>query len=556
MDLDLLKKEINEFETDTIQLTDGLEFNQKDLIQKIIYYYNSQFLTGSTDDQGDRKYFFNLVKNPCDVATKAIDFDTKNINILTASGGTELKTWFLERDLKFWMKDQSFGKVLNRLFYELPIFGSVVIKVIDGKPYFVDLRNFAVQQDADILEKASYIIETHIYNPLEFQKIAKEKKWTNWQGVKAENQIKIYERYGEDGEEYKRLIMAEDGTILDEEVVEHHPYWEFHFTKINGRWLGVGRVELLLDPQIRTNELINQQVKSSYWSSLRLWQTRDEGVKRNLLTDAVNGQVLQVDAEITQVDMADRNLTFYQTEINRWLTHRDEMAFSHEALRGERLPSGTPLGSAQLAIGMAGAYFDQIQENIGLDVKEFLYKVIIPQFAKENSGEHLLRIAGEDLDKINSLIIENRAQNKLFEFLTREGKLPNSIQFNLIKGVIAEQVKRGKEQLVKIPASFYKDVKYKIDIVITGEALDTRIRAANLFAALQAITADPTLLTNPIKKKFFSRFLEQGGISPIDFGLFEEQQGLGEVVQKQVGGGISRPSMPVAPMPGQVEATL
>ena len=214
IDSGTIKNEINDFETEDIEIVDGWNFNQKELLQKIIYYYNSQFLTGQYDDQNDRKYFFNINRNPCDVCTKAIDFDTKNINVLTAGGGLPLKTWFLERDLKFWMKKQNFGRVLNRIFYELPIYGTVVLKVIDGKPFFVDLKNFVVQQDADTLDKSSYIIETHTYNPLEFKKLAKEKKWNNWQAVLDANKEKItvYERYGEDEDlKYRRTIIAEGG---------------------------------------------------------------------------------------------------------------------------------------------------------------------------------------------------------------------------------------------------------------------------------------------------------------------------------------------------------
>lgn len=560
MDLAQIKQEISEYEKGTIQIAEELEFSQADLIKKIIYYHNSHFLTGDYDDQGDRKYFFNINRNPCDVCTKAIDFDTKDINIQTASGGNPLRTWFLQRDLKFWMKDQNFGKVLNRIFYELPIFGSVVLKVLGGKPYFVDLRNFVVQQDADVLNKAGYIIETHTYTPLVFKKIAQEKGWTNWKKVldKSEKEIKVYERYGEDEDlNYRRTIIADEDVVLDDDIVDDHPYWEFHLDKISGRWLGVGRVELVLDPQIRTNELTNQQVKSSYYSALRLWQTRDQGVRRNLLTDAVNGQVLQVEEEIKQVDMADRNLSFYQVEINRWLANKDEMTFSHEVTRGERLPAGTPLGSARLAAGMAGAYFAQIQENIALDIKEFLFKVIIPQFLKENSKEHILRIAGEDLDKVNALLINNRLNKKQVE-MAKRGELLFGEKRELMKSIIAERVKEQKELLIKIPAGFYKDLKYKIDIIITGEALDTRTQAANRFAILQAITADPTMLTDPIKRKIMLPVLEQAGISIVDLEptMPSLRETVGQAAQRGAGGGVSKPTFAPTPVSGEVETKV
>ena len=344
---------------------------------------------------------------------------------------------------------------------------------------------------------------------------------------------------------------------MSDSEVDKHPYWEFHWEKIPGRWLGVGRVEILFDPQIRVNEVSNQQVKSSYWSTLRLWQTRDPGANRNLLTDVRNGEVLTVDSEIIPIDMADRNLSYYSQEITKWLTNRDEITFSYDVLRGERLPAGTPLGSAQLAAGMATSYFDQIRENIAMRIKELFYEVIIPQFAKERSQEHILRIAGEDLDKMNTLCETLVFNNLVFDYISRTGKYPNSAELKLFKGIANEKTKRSKEKFVKIPANFYEDIKYKIDIDIVGEAIDTRVRAVNRWLALQAITADPTLLSDPTKRKIFAKYLEDGGISLYDLEVETPTTELSEVAEqamvKGAGGGVSRPTVPTLPVAGPVE---
>lgn len=171
--MDLLKKineEITDFQGKRTEVIPGLSYNQDELLKTIYFYYNSKFMSGDVDNEGDRKYFYNINRNPCKVFTKAIDFDTKNIRMLTTGGGDPIKTWFMERDLKYWMRKVQFGKTLNRIFRELPIFGSVVIKIVDGYPYFVDLRNFIVEQSADTLNDSSYIIEIHDYSVSEFKK--------------------------------------------------------------------------------------------------------------------------------------------------------------------------------------------------------------------------------------------------------------------------------------------------------------------------------------------------------------------------------------------------
>ena len=568
--LTTIQKEVEDFKSKEITIIDQLRFSQWETIKRIYYYYLSAFESGDIDSQGDKKYFLNLVRNPCNVSTKAVDFDTKDINIQTAAGGNPLKTWFFQRDLKYWMKDKEFGKVLNRIFFELPIFGSVVLKVIKGVPYFVDLRNFMIDQDADSLDTSGSLIERHNYTPYDFKRIGKEKGWDNveetltaFRASTNNKYIQVYERYGEvedNGEYvYKRVVIAgkagitdddvseevvqQSSFILDERKVDRHPYWEFHWEKIPGRWLGVGRVEILFDPQIRVNELTNLRVKATYWTALRLWQTRDEGVQRNLLTDVVNGEILNTEDPVTQIDMSDRNVAIYPAEINRWMSNRDELTVSYDVVSGARLPAGTPLGSAKLAAGMAGAYFGQIRENIALDVKTLLYEAILPQFEKDMTEEHILRIAGEDLDKLNNLLQIRELNNQIIKFVKKRGVIPPKGFIELKKVLIGESIKNLKEKFVKIKKDFYKDIKYGIDIIITGESIDTSVRSANLLQALQAITADPTVLTDPAKKKIFYKYLEQGGISPMDIEPEVASRGLENLQQppRGAGGGISAP---------------
>lgn len=584
-------KQINEerqdFEDKSIQIVPNLLFNQKKALETIYFYYNSKFKSGELDEEGDHKYFFNINKNPCNLTTKAIDFDTKHINIKSAAGADPLKTWFFERDLKFWMKDEQFGRILNRIFKELPIFGSVVLKIVDNEPKFVDLRNFIIEQSADCLDEANYIIERHPYTPINFRKIAIEMGWDKgkvdavikqFRERRDSKHIIVYERYGEIEENgkwtYRRTCLADvdtlpeeirrgapaptRGTILESTEIDKHPYWEFHLDKLPGRWLGMGIVETLIEPQIRHNEIANLQAKGSTWAALQLFQTRDAGINRNLLIDSQNGDVLTVESEITKIDISDRNLAFFTQETQKWLSNRDELTFSYDVIQGERLPAGTPLGSAKLAAAMAGSHFDQIRENISLDVKEFLYNVIIPNFEKKNKGEHVLRIAGEDLDKVRDMIIKQKAHNALFDFLTRKRRFPTKIQYDTIVAAITEKVKQGKEKLLKIPKEFYKDLKYKIDIIITGESKDTSVWAQTMFAGLQAVTADPTLLTNPTKKKFFSKFLEAGGASIVDFEPDTQDKGMESLIPNQpVGGGVSRPNIPaMATTPSQAPSTV
>lgn len=577
--LNLIQEEKNTFETKNATVVNGFDFNQKLTLEKIYRYYNSRFESGEIDADGDKKYFYNIVRNPCKVTTKSIDFDTKHIKVQTASGGNPLKTWYFEIDLQYWMEKNGFGRVLNRIFEELPIYGSVVLKIIKGKPYFVDLRNFILEQYADTLNDSNYLIEKHLYTPITFRKVAKELGWKNvdkaieeHRKMKDVNHICVYERYGEvidtdnqgnkkytykrifvadvgvDGyDEQKRVTIPKNGVILDEQEIDGHPYWEFHLDKIPGRWLGVGIVESLFDPQVKQNEDANLQSKSSYWAALRLFQTRDGNAKRNLMTEAKNGEVLQTDSEITQIDMSDRNLAFFNDQYNKWMKNRDELVFSYDVVQGERLPAGTPLGSAQLASAQIATYFGQVQENIALNVKELLKQVIIPYFEKENSVKHNLRLVGENLDKYRNLVINQKANEKYIDYVATKMRIPTEEEYELMKTTIGEMEKQGKEKVLEIPKSFYEDLEYDIRIDIGEESKDTRAMTQVFFAILQALTADPTILTDPTKKKVFYKALEYSGVNPEEVLSSEPTPTIQNQMQnptgpmKGAGGGVSAP---------------
>jgi hypothetical protein len=585
----LLKKinrEVEDFKSKTISIVPGLYFNQYDTLVETHFAWNSKFQTGDIDDEGDRKFYRNVVRNPAKVGSKAVDFDTKNIRLLTVGGGDPIKTWFMERDLKYWMREKKFGKILNRIFNELPVFGSVVLKIVDGTPYFVDLRNFVIEQGADDLDCTNYIIEIHNYTPAEFRKVAKQMKWKEsdvkeviekFHQMKGVSHIKLYERYGEvekDGEwAYKRvfiadvgneeldrsgqLVVAYPGVTLSIDDFEGHPYREFHWDKVPGRWLGVGVVETLREPQIAVNLNTNLQAKTAFWAALRVFQSQGTPTVSNLATDVRNGEVLNSESPITQIDMSDRNLAFFNDQDARWFATRDENTFAFDGVQGQRAPASTPLGETQLNITQNLSYFEQIQENIAMDVKEMLYDDIIPQFEKDSTAEHTLRLVGKDLDQYIELVKNELVAKEVMRMTLKalgDAPFPTNEDRDAIGLAVEEAIKQGKEKILTVPKGFYKGLKYDVDIDITGESVDTRVRAATKFAILQAITADPTMTQDPTKRKLLASYAEDGGINPNDFLDLPKSENT-MMQMGRAGGGVSAPEMGMK-VPGPTTQTV
>jgi hypothetical protein len=333
--------------------------------------------------------------------------------------------------------------------------------------------------------------------------------------------------------------------LLSSDEWDESPYWEFHWEKTPGRWQGIGVVETLYEPQTKINETVNLEAKSEHFLSLHVFQTRDPAFNRNLKGDVKNGETFTTDSEVTEVAIQDRNGAFRNDTKRSWMGNRDEMTFAYDAVQGERSPAGTPLGSTQISIGQTLSYFEGIQENIAMDVKEMLFGDILKNFEKENSKKHTLRLVGKDLDQYIAMVKNELVLKEIIRIAQKTGKLVTSDERDAIGVAVEESIKQEKEKILDIPKDFYKGLKYDIDIDITGESVDTRVRYATRFAILQAMQADPTMTTDPVKKKFLYGIAEDGGLNPADlFDVTESKKPQDMMPQMGPGGGgVSAPAL-------------
>lgn len=111
-----------------IEIVPGLTHNQYEVVKRTYFYQHNQFESGPTDENGDPKYFYDLVTDRNDDASKNIDLDTKDVYIKAESEGAYLKSWMLRREFMGYAKTSGFGMKLNDLADDLPAFGTVVWK--------------------------------------------------------------------------------------------------------------------------------------------------------------------------------------------------------------------------------------------------------------------------------------------------------------------------------------------------------------------------------------------------------------------------------------------
>lgn len=176
----LVQQMKDNFLDNDISIVDGLYFNQFDLLKTIHFYLMSTFQDSETDENGNDRFFHNIILHRNLHTTKNIDLDTKDVYVDSDSEGAYWASWYLRQELMRWMerKDVRFGALLNEISENLPHFGSVVLKKTKDpetgeiRIKNVDLRNLILDPTVRLMRDSALIAERHLMAPQDIRKMA------------------------------------------------------------------------------------------------------------------------------------------------------------------------------------------------------------------------------------------------------------------------------------------------------------------------------------------------------------------------------------------------
>jgi hypothetical protein len=488
----------------------------------------------------------------------------------------ELAVWFMQKRLKQWLKDTDFGTLLNEIGFDLPKYGTVVLKKSKNKWKKVNIQNLRLDPTVETMEQSSFVYELVSMAAHEIDEMGWDTSELYARG--EEPTYMIYDCYDRNGKGWTRTVRADlftskkDNGInrsveseinnrdeyygaltLHTEEVKKLPYREAHWEKVPGRWLGFGFVEYLEENQIAINEAENLERKGLLFTSLKLYQTRDENFGgTNVLTAHQNGDVLRVESEITPISVEERNLPAFNNTRTNWTGNTQGKTFTGDITTGASLPSRTPLGVANLQASMASSYFELKRENFGLFVKKLLADDIIPDFAKTTNKEHILMFAhsDQDMDLLDQLIAKTLVDDAAVGYALQTGFFPSKLEQETAKGKVKEALKADKNRYLKIPAGLYKNAKYSVDIIITGENVDNGTKSQVIQLLLQIAGTNPMAMQDPFTRSLIFSLASLGGISLGDMGLLTQnpEQNPAMMQQMQMAGSMAKPQA----MQGQI----
>jgi len=615
----VVRQETDDFVNNYIEVVPGYSFSQYQTIKRIHLYSNDRFENGQTY-MGRDKIFFNIVNNPTEVAATLLDFDTKNIKAYSRAPQSYDKLFLFNKELEYYLKENDFSTMLNDLAVDVARYGSSVIQKTKKGIKPVDLRKLVLDPTVKRIADSRFITVVHEMTHSDLRKMAKENGWDthavenliskytnkyaspanpsyldaggNVNQIMSSPYVKVYERYGEVPEHFlnpksksEKMVKAlfivsgcdlinvskdnqyvsDEGEILFKSPWhKKYPFMDFHYTKTNGRWLGIGVVEKLFPIQIRFNELKNQLRFAMELSSKRVFQTRDRTAFNNLLTDIDNGQILLTKSEITPVTNEERNLAAFNLEEDAYYKQAQDLTFAYEAVRGD-IGSNTTATAATIATQRGGSVFEFKKENIGNDLRNFFNQFVKDDVIRAITPAHVLIFSGntEELNIFDDKFAQAKANRYFVQKLLKTGEAPEDGDMEAFKLNIVLNLKRGViDRQVLIEQDYFADSDIWLDFNFTNEAFDVNAMFNGSNSVLIALAQNPAILQDPRLKVVFYKYMESLGINPQEIELADKsmQTGMSTPGQFPAVSGQPQPQEGVitgtSNMPGQAKQAI
>lgn len=557
-----------------ISLMDGLTFSQFQTLKKIEFYTNSKYISGDKDELGRDKPFFNIVNYRVNVATRATDIDVKDIHIESDNPDFAEYAFVYDQEAYQWMKDTDFSRFLNKFGQTRAKYGGVLVKkclekekgekdeleieVVEWKNVIVDPINIT----------KGTIIEKHYLLPSELAE--KRDVWENvdeamklgtrnrkdTKGGYAQTlsvRIPVYEVHGEfpetydpeigeDGDPmtYKRMCFYVAGddkkVLLYKEDEKESPYKYLSWCEVSGRGLGRGVVEDGFEAQRWTNEAVIGEQSAMQLSGKIVVVTDSDNVGTNAITDMQNGTVIKTEQgrSVRSLSLMPSAFPQFNNIKDAWNQQIERSTNTFDAVTGETMPSGTPLGSLAIQAQQAASFFDYRREEAGIFITELFNDWILPFLAKRMNRDHILsaEFSTENLMKIDEGYATHLANMELKKKVL-QGLIVTPQEY--MAGIDFAKNKlgiKGKRRFLEIPKGFFENFKPKISVIVTKELKDSDVEKKSLEYILFLIAKDPAIMQNPLTAKIIGRQAELAGIlSPGDLNQMSAPQPMQSVGQ-------------------------
>lgn len=570
---------ITEHEDGIIEVSPGVSYSMREVINESYRLYNGQFKTGKTEPSGFVRAFLRKAWVVYRTLVQNSDLDLKNLNIRSINGIKVRLTALIKMAFVSHLERAMFGEFIDKVLAEMCWFGTSIVKRFDGSVDTVDLRN--------------YITEMNIQNPQERRHLemcyygydrmlSYKDQWENWDMVEmvwekmqkvGESQFKVLEfwTFNEDGE--KVCVKALDDTIIDKS--EFHdtsdwspyvqldvfktpykkkrqskrlqkqlgdemmfPYEQFDLFKVFGRAIAFGVGELLGDISIVYNTLFNTTIKNVQKASM--------GVHVHNAVQGVGGLTELLQENIANLIEGGVISLAPGESINNfnWETHIQDFDIMenkiYELMRqiigitaqgtGEEIPASQSATAASINQQNANTVYDYVRERVHHGMKRLFNNGYAEDIWDEIDENELVAIVGDptQLQEMDTFYIDNAMNKWAMDTKNQTGMYPTQEEYDMAREAVHQELMaQGDMRFPELKKGIAKDMDLLFSFDMTAEATDLKGR----YDALVAMKNDPT--STKSKAKIEDELLTISNLNPRQFDKSKEELAKEEALRQE-----------------------
>ncbi len=556
-----------------IPLAGGWNWNMKDHLETSYLYCNSQFTTG----KDDFKPFKNIIRPILNLQHRTEDIEVKDVQIYVDDPSKYHLSFLVKKyhDDVFVLEND-----IDTFFDELNTsridYGAGLSKQLDKPaPEVVPLQSIAFCDQTDIL--SGPIGLKHFFSPdqlLEMAKVgwgeesngatisleelimlSREEKKDDQNGEIAQTPgryIEIYEVHGnlpksfvspddKSGKYETRLFICafyqkkssqeQQGVILYTQPEKKSPFKLIKRDPIYGRALGMGGAEELFESQVWVNyDMMRSQELLDAASKTILKYTGAGLTNRQKIRDMDNLEMIELKPgeDIAQVDTFPRNIKLFETSIDRWESHAQQMGAANDALMGESPSSGTPFKLQELVTQESRGLHEYRRGQYAKHLEDIYYDWIIPHIQKKitEGFKFLSELSLEELQYVTETLVTNQV-NARIKKMVMEGTVPSQEEVDVLKETLTEQFrKKGNKHFIEALKGEFKGVPLGVKVSVAGKSKNLAVAVDKISNIFRFAFSNPQgfaqVMQIPGMGKSFNQILEFSGLSPADFSGIEK----------------------------------
>lgn len=555
---DYIIQEENNYKVNKIPITNSVEWNMSDYIQRCTNVANGWYNSGKND--GLRPYK-DIVTPIINVALRSEGFDVKDIVPYVNSADHYYKSFLVKKYHPQWARKNQLDTFIDEVVYSSVVYDLVLVKnVNEVRPEVVPLQQIAFCDQTDVMSgpiclkhqysipdlltfKGKWITE-RIDEAITMARPSKEVTMSNDQIAKTPGKyIEVYELHAtlpeselkDDGDPNKYVPQVhivtyyvdskenKVGITLFKGPENKSIFDTLVISPIFGRACGRSIVETLFEPQVWTNysEIKIKEMLDA--AALLLLQTDSETYGNQKLTQLKNNTILKHETgkPITQVSNQAPNIASVANNQQNWVTDARILGSASEAQLGTNPTSGTPFALQSLVVQQGQGIHEYRRGKIATFFSDRLYpNWILPSLIKDmNAGKDFSEeLTLEEMQSISEAVSTNLTNETIKEKML-SGEIVTQAEVDTVKQFYKDNFsKDGNRKFFSILKGELDEIPIDVYVNVAGKQKYMAQNADKLTNIIREIVRNPQVFNQiPGIAKAYNELIENSGMSPIDF---------------------------------------